>query len=107
MPMHRETKQYLSDRLMPLLYWGPPPEVPTLTMEAYQKWYEMFLIHPDGSVSKVEFDQLYEVCGYMTPHIDHVPNPQVVVTLCNKRDWIMHALAHEVMVGRWNQEIKE
>lgn len=89
---------------MPLLYWGPPPDVPTLTMEAYQKWYEMFLVKPDGGVKKVEFDALLDtaICeSTESPWHDHAPNPEVVRKLCESRGWWFHELAEEVMKSRF------
>lgn len=104
---HRDTRQYMSDRLIPLLYWGPPPEEPTLTMECYDKWYDLYLVKPDGSVKKIDWSILEEFAGsHETARWDHVPNADVVEKLCKYYEWVFHELAHEMMIGRFEREVQ-
>lgn len=103
---HRNIKQYRSDRLIPLLWWGPPPSVPTLTMECYEKWYDSWLVKPDGSVEKIDWTVLETVARWdQTAWRDHAPNPDVVERLCEQMGWHFHHIAKEIMYARFQGEI--
>lgn len=103
--VHRNNHQYLSDRLVPLLYWGPPPEVPTLTVEVSETWYELWLVQTNGDVTKVDWAILEDLCEpskeLSSAWHDHAPNPLVVQKLCEKNEWWFHDVARELMEARF------
>jgi hypothetical protein len=89
-----------SPRGMPLFY--ACTDAPLITVEVYEKWYELFVIHPNRRVETLGYDKLEEYAGPDgSAYIDHVPNPRAVQRLANARGWHVHPLAFEMMVGRW------
>jgi len=80
--------------------------VPRLTVELYIKWYSLFLVSTDGKVEEVLFpnDPIY--CDGGVPYVDHVPNPIVVARFAEAKHYHMDDLAMEMIVGRWEIEVK-
>lgn len=97
---------YYTDRRQPLVFHGIPEEVPVITVENYIKWYEPWLVLPDGSIRKVTFEE-------MEPHAvaldtfamgDHVFNPAVIARMAQENGWLVDTNAMDMIVGRWIQE---
>lgn len=92
---------YLSDRGIPLLYVAEPCEVPVVTLENYTKWYDVYLVMPDGSVQVVEgvlalvdkFDDAWWV--------DHLYHPRLLYRLAQVLNATVDERAIEVAAGRW------
>jgi len=84
-----------------------PESKPVLTAENYSKWYELFLVMPDGTVGEVGFGELHELADErgVSPYVDHVPNPSLVSVLAERRGWSIDHVSYEVMVGRWEIEV--
>lgn len=92
----------------PLVSTGPVSE-PTLTVELYIKWYNLWLVSPgengEQHVSPVQYpDHLPGFDCRESPFRDHVPNPKFVAELAKRKGWRIHVLAWEMMVGRWLTE---
>lgn len=70
---------------------------PVVTVEAYPKWYSLYVVRPGPHVEEVPFPE----SDTMTPYIDHVPNPQVVKAWADANGYEVDELALEMMIGRW------
>lgn len=75
-----EPRLYFSDRDLPLVYVGPPPnEGYVLTVENYIKWYTLYRVDSDGKVTPLPHEQHFfpdeHKPGYDGPSswADHVP----------------------------------
>jgi hypothetical protein len=79
-----EKFEFSSPRGMPL-FPRESVEDPCLTLEIYQKWYNLYVIHPDGRVEELDFAELDDRKG--TPFCDHVPNPRKLIQLAKQRSW--------------------
>ena len=103
--------QVLSDRGHVLV--GCDTERPTggltvLTVELYEKWYGLYLVNDAGASVRLDLDLLDE----HTPEgqiavADHVFNPIAVERLAEAEGWLLPALAHELLIGRWELEYCE
>ncbi len=91
-----------SERNFDLVLSVLPLHEPTITVEAYCKWYDLYLVSPDGTVKAVGFDELDT--GKGTPYSDHVPNPAAVTLFADKKGYGVDPLALEIIVGRWHME---
>ena len=77
-----------------------------LTVELHIKWYSLFLVE-GVCVSAVSYSQLEAFAPKgESPYVDHVPNPEAVQRLCAKRGWTLDYLALELLIGRWEWEVK-
>ena len=98
----------MSERGLPLVLSNGLPLEPTLTVELYEKWYDLHLVHPDGKVEKVPYPDDLDCCPTnMSPYRDHVPNPEVVVKFARLHGYQIDNLAIELMVGRWEIETED
>jgi hypothetical protein len=98
---------HFSERGHALVWAKTPLDIPILTVENYLKWYELYLIQPDGSITTIPFEELepYEkddgpVMG------DHVFNPRVVQRMAHAQDYHLDTQAFEMLIGRWELEYK-
>ena len=89
------------NRGYPLVYASQyPPPVPIWTVESYSKWYALFCVHPDGTVTSHDFGVLEPLCtNNEAPYLDHAPNPVVCARL---GEW--DEAGFDMVVGRWVQE---
>ena len=81
---------------------------PTITVEAYIKWYSLFLVRPDGSVAPLHF---HEVADDIEAHwdwgnqpsilSDHIIHPRAVALYAAKYELSIDPLAFELLTGRW------
>ena len=97
---------YLSKRGIPLIYCGQPADKPILTLENYGKWYEMYLVNPDGNVVPVDVEVLSETMTLYSEaiQIDHVFSPRLIYRVAQQMDYIVDERALEVAIGRWVME---
>lgn len=97
----------LSHRGHPLVLTNGVPSRSTITVELYEKWYGLFIVHRDGSVEKIPFPDEPEYChSDESPYVDHVPNPKVVARYAQINDYHVDNLAIELIVGRWEIQAK-
>lgn len=98
---------YLSKQSHFLVYVGVEPGRPVLTVENYPKWYGFQVVMPDGTVREESFGLLDDLATSrgVSPHVDHVPNAELVPALAEKIGWILDFCSYEMMVGRWVSEI--
>lgn len=81
------------------------PVKTTITVELYEKWYGLYLVHTDGRVEEIPFPEDTECCpSGVSAYRDHVPNPRVVAKFAQLHDYHVDWLAIELMVGRWEVE---
>lgn len=73
-------------------------DLSVLTVELYEKWYGLIVVHPSGAMQEIPFP----TSETMTPYVDHVPNPQVVKAYADANNLYIDELALELIVGRWN-----
>ena len=70
---------------------------PILTVEKHCKWYTLQLLHPDGRVEPVLYDD--------EDSLNHVPFPAPVIKLAEQNRWDLDWEALEMIVGRWLLEL--
>lgn len=104
--MANENRVYLSQRGKPLLYVDPPPGFVVLTAENYDKWYELYVIQPDGTVAAVDVKDLETV---MDQHpealwVDHLYHPRLIYWLAQHLGAEVDERLIEVAIGRWVSE---
>jgi hypothetical protein len=80
------------------------PKRPTLTVENYVKWYDTYIVHPDGRVtSGYEFYEKYIKLFRGTYKGDHCFNPDFIRTLDDDDIVAVDYVSFDVIVGRWEQ----
>lgn len=97
---------FMSKRNIPLAVssnFNDPNPHPILTVELSTKWYELYLIQPDGKVEGVFFP----TSDKYTSFVDHVPNPIVVQEYAAAKGYYLDELAFDLIVGRWYNEVKD
>jgi len=83
------------------------PDVPTITVENYCKWYTLYVVHPDNRVELLFFpgyDNQEDVPESGVGFIDHVPNPKAVSKMAKRLGYDIDERSYECMVGRWFME---
>ena len=105
----------VSDRNIPLILMSSAfnYKKPVLTVEAYSKWYCLYLIEDMGTeywVSRVEYHDIQnyintEMEGCVNAYVDHVPNPDAVVAYAEDKDYHLDGLADDLIAGRWYNEV--
>ena len=106
----------VSDRGIPLVCQSAG-NIPVLTVENYCKWYDLYLVFPDGKVEAVQSDDAR--CQVMqetdnecmaryreSAYGDHTFNPRAVCLLAIKLKAQLDMEAYEMIVGRWEIEYK-
>lgn len=99
-----------SKRGIPLIATSPfvNGRPPTVTVEAYVKWYSLYLVRrvdDEFLIEEVPFPDDIEFCKpNESAYVDHVPNPYVVARWAAKHDYFVDELAMEAIVGRWEIE---
>lgn len=76
---------------------------PTVTVELYEKWYELFLVRSTREDPEpISFDRLVPfVVEGESAYVDHVPNPNVVRVFALANNYELDEIAEELIVGRW------
>lgn len=77
-----------------------PPQRPTITVENYLKWYDLYLIDAQGA-RRYNYDEYADIAFPGTIWGDHVINPAFVRELCYRKGLDVDERAFEVIVGRW------
>jgi hypothetical protein len=99
----KEVRTYVSERGHSLMFVGEPLEVPVITLENYEKWYEIHVVMPDGSVQGVNVKTLQEAENkdFKAMWIDHDFHPRLLYRVAELLDGCVHETAVEVAAGRW------
>lgn len=84
-----------------MLYDGPLLPHPVLTVERYCKWYDLYLVLPDGTVRGVGAYPYDDFAVGETAMGDHCWNPAVVQRVAAHERWIVDDLSMELIAGRW------
>lgn len=93
------------------LHWAkdglPTKTTVTVTVKNYCKWYELYLVYPDGGVEAVDFPDCgnYEELG--SPYVDHVPNPRHVFAWALALDYTVDDAGLTAMCAEWDELRKE
>lgn len=81
------------------------PDQHILTVELYDKWYNLYLVSSDSNVRKFGFDELEKYArGNETAYCDHAPNPEIVERCAEECGFYLPSLALELITGRWKLE---
>ena len=89
--------QYRSNRGHPLLAQTTQNK-PILTLEAYSKWYNIHLLHPDGTVTEVESEVILKAAPGLW--IDHNYHPMALILVAMHLDVYYCELSLELAAGR-------
>ena len=97
---------HVSSRGLPLVYSGMPCDRPVITVENYLKWYDLYLVNPDCSVTVFDhYEELYDVLSSEFPTVtlvgDHCWNPSYVLELEKRTGYILCNESIEMITGRW------
>jgi hypothetical protein len=103
---------WFSPRGFPLVYNEPTPlHFPVLTVENYEKWYQLYSVSPGGVVNPVEFQEIetcwtcrHEKYWGRSAFVGHCPNPYAVEVFAHARGFLVCSQSLEMMIGRWQQE---
>jgi hypothetical protein len=100
--------EYLSKRGLPLMV-RYLPKVPTITVEDYGKWYDLYLVLPDGTARVYEFHEYEKHANSFggTSWSDHVVNPAFVQYLSEWTGYEVDNRSFEVIVGRWVRQVED
>lgn len=96
-------KLYFTGRGKPLIT-TQTYDKPIVTVENYEKWYSIFALHPDGTVTAIDSK---EWIGFATDNgmwVGHRFHPSVLEYVGALFDYYVDPIAVEVCVGRWNEE---
>lgn len=92
-----------SHRDIPLVMTEPNSQGPLLTVENYVKWYDIYIVFPDGRIQKVPYELFWE--GKGTGWHDHVPNPKACQMVAEKLNAEWDECSFEMIVGRYMMEV--
>ena len=99
---------FYSGRGLPLVFWTDEPlKQPVLTVENTGKWYSLWLIGTDYSITEVDYPTL-ENCVELREESycrDHIPNPNFVAEFAEQNDYYLCEQSLEMIVGRWTRDI--
>jgi len=84
-----------------LLFLYISSDVPIITLENYEKWYNVYVVFPGDIVEAIPGDLVAEACGNDGLHIDHDYHPQLLHNLAKIYCGQVDHLALEVAAGRW------
>lgn len=90
-----------SERGFPLL-WQRQCDEPIITVENYEKWYNLFVVHPDKRVEVVDSSLILELSEKGSSlWIDHEFHPRLLLLVAQRYGGCAHAEALEMAAGRW------
>lgn len=97
---------HVSHRGLPLVYSGMPCDQPVITVENYMKWYDLYLVNPDYSVTVFDhYESLYHELSreFATVTLvgDHMWHPSYVMELEKRTGYILCNESLEMITGRW------
>lgn len=107
--MSKEYHTYLSPRGIPLLYIDKPLDKPVITLENYTKWYNIYLVMPDGSVVEKSVADVDENHRFLKQHywVDHLVHPSALHALADQLGGYTEERSLEVSMARWITESGE
>lgn len=76
---------------------------PTITVENYCKWYDIYVIYPDGSIVTASWTKMREIeeSSGRTLIGDHIFHPLLLSEYANIIDGSVDEVSEEVVTGRW------
>lgn len=88
------------------LLWQEPLDIPVVTLENYEKWYSIYVLHPDGTVEKVSVDDIFEALdraavGRGSVWVDHYYHPELLKEVARMYNGEVHQTTLELAMGRW------
>ena len=91
---------YKSERGIPLVYIEKSNGLYAgiITVENYKKWYSLYLVKGNGSVTKIENDGTIDIGG-------HVPNPSDVVAYAERYGYDICGQSMDMIMGRYTREM--
>lgn len=98
-----EVRNYTTRRGHQLLYVHKPCDVPVVTLENYTKWYNIYLVMPDGSIQDVPASVVLEVCDKYPDArwVDHLYHPRLLYRVAHHLNATTCERSIEVAIGRW------
>jgi len=93
-----EYKTHVSTRGIPLVYRYNQAVQPVITIENTGKWYKLFVVGTDGSVSDLDV-AIGSLPGF-DDWIDHCPKPDDLVVYAEKIGFFVDEQSLEMMIGR-------
>lgn len=107
LPGQPKTKVYVSDRGIPLLCQEPSTfGKPIVTLENYEKWYGLYILHPNGRVEGADPGALglidHRLGGCLFG--DHNFHPRLINEFANDIGGTADWRAVEMAGGRWVSE---
>lgn len=98
-------KLYYSDRSNPLIA-TQVLDVPIVTLENYEKWYCIYLLHPDGTVTKVPLQIIEKVNNNpkRALWVDHRYHPELLLRIAKEIGGVADLVTLEIAAGRWVME---
>jgi hypothetical protein len=78
-----------------------------VTVENYMKWYSLWIVHPDDSVTAMDdYDLMEQIATELNTHWmgDHVFNPDCVAEYCRRMNYWLCTESLEMIIGRWCRE---
>ena len=100
---------YVSDRKLPLICQTLNTKFPTVTVENYCKWYNVFVINPDGVVVTADWEVL-NMLEYKSGKCligDHVYHPDLLVQYADYIGGYVDDVSLETVAGRWMFEFHD
>ena len=98
-----------SSRGHPLVYQNNPGDTSVLTVELYEKWYGLHLVHVGGRIEEINFPMHEDAeeadPNISPPFVDHVPNPLAVLHMAKRLGYLVDPNSLEMMIGRWETEV--
>lgn len=103
------TAKYLSNRKFPLIFQGELGSDPIITMENYCKWYDIYVVFPDGSVKTIDLNKLdIETLGMekdgASSILDHAFHPMLIQRVAQELCYVIDPVSFETIIGRWELE---
>lgn len=81
-----------------------PNTIPVLTMENCEKWYSLYLLHPDGAITEVDRDLVLDCVERGEMWVDHIYHPNLLKRVAKRLDGCVDVVSLEVAAGRWVME---
>lgn len=85
------------------LMWQTVGDTPTVTVENYMKWYNIFIINPDETVVAVDpalIKELSDVAGFPL-QVDHTFHPKLLLLIAERIGGEVPYTTLEIVAGRW------
>lgn len=102
--MSEKKKLYYSDRGHPLIFEGKT-DCPVLTVEDYCKWYNLYVVYPNGTTHKVLYDSYKSVQEDESLWADHCFNPKYFLKVANHLGYLMCGNSYREVLQRYRTEI--